>query len=144
MAKRKATEQNHLLVAFPSITDRDPRKYQMQLLFLHPGAACPPGCSSRCGRKNGLCYSVYTFGTSHEEVGLFSVYTALNQEQEPRAIACIRDVLTGIFCRTAPTQQELELARGAEQGQKRLNGAGGHLRPDEPSGPVCLLRRGSS
>ena len=32
VVKKKATEQNHLLVAFPSITDRDPRKYQMQLL----------------------------------------------------------------------------------------------------------------
>ena len=32
MVKKKATEQNHLLAAFPAITDRDPRKYQMQLL----------------------------------------------------------------------------------------------------------------
>ena len=32
VVKKKATEQNHLLAAFPAITDRDPRKYQMQLL----------------------------------------------------------------------------------------------------------------
>ena len=139
VAKRKATEQNHLLVAFPSITDRDPRKYQMQLLSSILGGGMSSRLFQQVREKNGLCYSVYTFGTSHEEVGLFSVYTALNQEQEPRAIACIRDVLTD-FLQNGPTQQELELAReqskanvlmGLEATSARMS----HL-------ARCLLREG--
>ena len=80
VVKKKATEQNHLLVAFPSITDRDPRKYQMQLLSSILGGGMSSRLFQQVREKNGLCYSVYTFGTSHEEVGLFSVYTALGQE----------------------------------------------------------------
>lgn len=139
VVKKKATEQNHLLVAFPSITDRDPRKYQMQLLSSILGGGMSSRLFQQVREKNGLCYSVYTFGTSHEEVGLFSVYTALGQEQEPKAIACIREVLTE-FLQNGPTQEELELAReqskanvlmGLEATSARMS----HL-------ARCLLREG--
>ena len=110
VVKKKATEQNHLLVAFPSITDRDPRKYQMQLLSSILGGGMSSRLFQQVREKNGLCYSVYSFGTSHEEVGLFAVYTALSREQEPKAIACIRDVLTD-FLQNGPTEEELTLVR---------------------------------
>lgn len=110
VVKKKATEQNHLLVSFPSITDRDPKKYQMQLLSAILGGGMSSRLFQTVREKNGLCYSVYTFGTSHEEVGLFSIYTALSREQEPKALACIRDVLTE-FLEHGPTDEELELVR---------------------------------
>jgi len=110
VVKKKATEQNHLLVAFPSITDRDERKYQMQLLSAILGGGMSSRLFQQVRERNGLCYSVYTFGTSHEEVGLFSVYTALNRDQEPKAIACIREVLQE-FLQNGPTQEELDLVR---------------------------------
>ena len=110
VVKRKATEQNHLLLAFPSITDTDPRKYQMQILSSILGGGMSSRLFQQVREKNGLCYSVYTFGTSHEEVGLFSVYTALSREQEPKAIHCIRDVLREFLDR-GPTPEEMELAR---------------------------------
>lgn len=110
VVKRKATEQNHLLLAFPSITDTDPRKYQMQILSSILGGGMSSRLFQQVREKNGLCYSVYTFGTSHEDVGLFSIYTALNREQEPKAIACIREVLRE-FLEQGPTPEEMELAR---------------------------------
>lgn len=110
VVKKKATEQNHLLVSFPSITDRDPKKYQMQLLSAILGGGMSSRLFQQVREKNGLCYSVYTFGTSHDEVGLFSIYTALNREQEPKALDCIRSVLTD-FLQTGPTAEELELVR---------------------------------
>lgn len=36
--------------------------------------------------QNGFCYSVYSFHTSHQDVGLFNVYMALGQETETQAI----------------------------------------------------------
>lgn len=110
VVRRKATEQNHLLLAFPSITDTDPRKYQMQILSSILGGGMSSRLFQQVREKHGLCYSVYTFGTSHEDVGLFSVYTALNREQEPKAIACIREVLRE-FLEQGPTPEEMELAR---------------------------------
>jgi predicted Zn-dependent peptidase len=139
VVKKKATEQNHLLVAFPSITDRDPRKYQMQLLSSILGGGMSSRLFQQVRERNGLCYSIYTFGTSHEEVGLLSIYTALNREQEPKAIACIRNVLDE-FLAHGPTPEELDLVReqskanvlmGLESTTARMS----HL-------ARCLLREG--
>ena len=110
VVKRKATEQNHLLLSFPSITDRNPKKYQMQLLSSILGGGMSSRLFQQVREKHGLCYSVYTFGTSHEEVGLFSIYTALNREQEPKALDCIRGVLQD-FLQNGPEPEELELVR---------------------------------
>lgn len=110
VVKKKATEQNHLQLAFPSISDTDPRKYQMQLLTSILGGGMSSRLFQQVREKNGLCYSVYAFGTGHEEAGLFNIYTALNRNQEDKAIACIRSVLDD-FLQSGPTQQELELAR---------------------------------
>lgn len=110
VVKRKATEQNHLQLAFPAITDNDPRRYQMQLLSSIIGGGMSSRLFQTVREKNGLCYSVYTFGTSHEDVGLFNLYTALNREQEPKALQCIRGVLEE-FLAHGPTPEELEMVR---------------------------------
>ncbi len=139
VVKRKATEQNHLMLSFPSITDRDPRKYQMQLLSSILGGGMSSRLFQQVREKNGLCYSVYTFGTSHEEVGLLSIYTALNRDQEPKALDCIRHLLED-FLDHGPTQEELQLVReqskanvlmGLESTTARMS----HL-------ARCLLREG--
>ncbi len=139
VVKRKATEQNHLMLSFPSITDQDPRKYQMQLLSSILGGGMSSRLFQQVREKSGLCYSVYTFGTSHEEVGLMSIYTALNREQEPKALACIRHLLED-FLEHGPTQEELQLVReqskanvlmGLESTTARMS----HL-------ARCLLREG--
>ena len=53
-AKRKAIEQNHLILAFPALPYLAERRPQMLLLNTLLGAAAPPGCSRRCGRS-GAC-----------------------------------------------------------------------------------------
>ena len=140
MVKKKATEQNHLLAAFPAITDRDPRKYQMQLLSSILGGGMSSRLFQQVREKNGLCYTVYSYGTSYEDVGLFSIYTALGRAQEPKAIACIRNVLTE-FLQNGPTAEELDLVReqskanvlmGLESTTARMS----HL-------ARCLLREGT-
>ena len=110
VVKRKATEQNHLQLAFPAITDNDPRRYQMQLLSSIIGGGMSSRLFQTVREKNGLCYSVYTFGTSHEDVGLFNLYTALGRDQEERALKCIRGVLDE-FLAHGPTPEELEMVR---------------------------------
>ena len=137
--KKKATEQNHLQLGFPSLTDLDPRKYQLQLLTSILGGGMSSRLFQQVREKNGLCYSVYAFGTGHEEAGLFSIYTALNRGQEARALGCIRNVLDD-FLQSGPTQDELELVReqtksnvlmGLESSATRMS----HL-------ARCMLREG--
>ena len=138
--KRKATEQNHLLLTFPSISDTDPRRFPMQLLSSILGGGMSSRLFQQVREKNGLCYTVYSYGTSYEDVGLFSIYTALGRAQEPKAIACIRNVLTE-FLQNGPTAEELDLVReqskanvlmGLESTTARMS----HL-------ARCLLREGT-
>ena len=110
VVRRKATEQNHLQITMPSLNDRDERRYQLALMSSILGGGMSSRLFQQVREKNGLCYSVYTFGSSQEDVGLFSVYTALNREQEPKAIACILDVLHE-FAEHGPTEDELHMVR---------------------------------
>lgn len=52
------------------------------------GAILGGGMASRLFRtvreENGLCYSVYSFNTSHEDTGMFAIYTALGKETRAR------------------------------------------------------------
>ncbi|UQT49833.1 insulinase family protein [Flavonifractor plautii] len=34
--------------------------------------------------QKGLCYSIYSYGTCHDDTGYFGVYTALGRETEDR------------------------------------------------------------
>ena len=36
--------------------------------------------------RSGLCYSIYTFTTPHQDTGLMSIYTGLGEETERRAL----------------------------------------------------------
>ncbi len=105
-------EQNHLCLGFESIDTKSEDRYTLQLL----GAMLGGGMSSRLFRevreKHGLCYSVYTFNTSHLDTGLFSIYTALNPSTEQKALKLIKNVIAD-FCEKGP--EEAELSRVREQ-----------------------------
>ena len=59
------------------------------------GAILGGGMASRLFQtireKNGLCYSIYSFNTSHEDTGIFGIYTALGKETEEKALQLIRE-----------------------------------------------------
>ncbi len=84
--KKKDTEQNHLCIGFEGIPMDSEKRYVNALL----GTILGGGMSSRLFQtireQNGFCYSVYSFHTSHQDVGLFNVYMALGQETETQAI----------------------------------------------------------
>ncbi len=84
--KKKDTEQNHLCIGFEGIAMDSEKRYVNALL----GTVLGGGMSSRLFQtireQNGFCYSVYSFHTSHQDVGLFNVYMALGEETETQAI----------------------------------------------------------
>ena len=110
VVKKKATEQNHLLAAFPAITDRDPRKYQMQLLSSILGGGMSSRLFQQVREKNGLCYAIYTYTASFLDCGMFGISAAVGRETEQRALALIRDELER-FRTDGVTQSELDRAR---------------------------------
>ena len=60
--------------------------------------------------RQGLCYTIYSYGAGHADTGVFCIYTALNKETEAKALATIRQVVDQLR-REGPTSEELERAR---------------------------------
>ena len=110
-ARKKAIEQNHLLLAFPAPNYLDPRRYQIQLMNAIFGGGCSSRLFQEVREKRGLCYSVYSYVADHADTGLLGIYTAANREQERAAYDAIRRTVLD-FADHGPTQEELDRARG--------------------------------
>lgn len=91
ITRTKDIEQNHLCMGFPGIAICSENRYIYALM----GNIIGGGMSSRLFQtvreRNGLCYSIYSFNTSHEETGLFSIYTALGKDTEAKAVQLIKE-----------------------------------------------------
>lgn len=109
-AKKKAIEQNHLLLAFPAPNYLDPRRYQIQLMNALFGGGCSSRLFQEVREKRGLCYSVYSYVADHADTGLLGIYTAANRDQERAAYDAIRRTVLE-FADHGPTQEELDRAR---------------------------------
>lgn len=109
-AKKKATEQNHLCIAFPCIGVTDDRRYAVQLMNNIIGGGMSSRLFQSVREDKGLCYSIYSFIASYKETGLFGIYTALGKETERQTIQLITEEIKK-FRKNGVTQDELELAR---------------------------------
>ncbi|MCD8355049.1 MAG: insulinase family protein [Clostridia bacterium] len=132
LSRPKEIEQNHLCIAFPGIPMRAEERYINALM----GAILGGGMASRLFQKireeNGLCYSIYSFNTSHEDTGVFGIYTALGKETEEKAIRLIREECMRL-AQDGPDRSELSRCReqaktnmllGMESTSSRMNQLG--------------------
>lgn len=108
--KRKATEQNQLILAFPSISDADPKRFALQLLSSILGGGMSSRLFQTVRERQGLCYNIYTYGSCYEDIGVFCVSTAQCRDTEEQAITSIRQVIDQFVAQGA-TQEELDRAR---------------------------------
>ena len=116
-ARRKAMEQNHLILAFPAPSYLDERRPQLLLLNSLLGGGCSSRLFQELREKRGLCYTVYSYVSDHADTGLLGIYTALNREQEEGALEAVRAIV-GELADHGPTQEELSRAR--EQAQANI------------------------
>lgn len=109
-ARRKPTEQNHLILAFPALSYLDPRSYQLLLLNSILGGGDSSRLFLELREKRGLCYNTYSYVADYADTGLLGVYTAASPELEKEALdaacALLRDL-----AEHGPTQEELDRAR---------------------------------
>ena len=140
-ARKKATEQNHLILAFPAPTYLDPRRQQLLLLNSLLGGGCSSRLFQEVREQRGLCYTVYSYVSDHADTGLLGIYTALGREQEGQALETVEAIVRDLADR-GPTQEELDRA-GTGQGQP-AHGRGVHPGPHEPPGHLpAPLRPGA-
>ena len=130
--KKKSIEQNHLTLAFPGLSFADPRRFQLQLLSSILGGGMSSRLFQQVREQKGLCYSIYSYGTCHDDTGYFGVYTALGRETEGQALDTILAVIRELT-EHGVTQAELDRAReqskanvlmGLESAQSHMSSLG--------------------
>lgn len=133
--KRKATEQNHFILAFPGLSYLSEKRFSLQLLSLILGGGMSSRLFQEIREKRGLCYSIYSYGAGHEDTGIFNIYTAVNRETEKEALETVRSIIQE-FVEDGPTEEELSRAReqskanvlmGLESTQSRMSHIGRSL-----------------
>ena len=108
--KKKSIEQNHLCIGFPGLSVSDDRRYAFQLMSSILGGGMSSRLFQKVREENGLCYSIYTFGSSYIDTGIFCIYTALSKDTEKDALELICGELRR-FLDDGVTQEELSMAR---------------------------------
>lgn len=108
--KKKAIEQNHLLLSFPGPAAGDQRRFVLQLITSILGGGMSSRLFQEIREQRGLCYSIYASGSCYADSGIFVVYTALNRETELEALTAIKEVLDR-FKDEGVTQEELDRVR---------------------------------
>ena len=130
--RKKAIEQNHVILAYPSITYLDDRRQQLALLNSILGGGCSSRLFQEVREKRGLCYTTYSYVSDNADTGLLGIYTGTNREQERAALDTIRAVVSDL-AEHGPTQEELDRVRdqvkasilmGAESVQSRMSRIG--------------------
>ena len=108
--KRRATEQNHVILAFPGLTSSDPRRFALQVLNSVLGGGMSSRLFQQVRERQGLCYNIYSYGSSYADIGVYCIATAQSRDTESRAITSIRQVVEEI-ADSGITAEELHRAR---------------------------------
>lgn len=108
--RSKEIEQNHLCLGFPGLPLLDDKRYAYQLMNAIIGGGMSSRLFQTVRERNGMCYSIYSFLSSHVDTGMFSIYVGLGQEDEAKAAKLICNVLRD-FCAEGPTREELSRCR---------------------------------
>lgn len=110
VARKKPFEQNHFKLAFPGVPATDPDRFAMQLLSDILGGGMSSRLFQTVREERGLCYSIYSYGSSYIDTGLLCVYTATNRETEAQALSLIVEEIKKIK-EDGVTPEELDRAR---------------------------------
>ena len=130
--RKKAIEQNHLILAFPAPSYLDERRPQVLLLNALLGGGCSSRLFQQLREERGLCYSVYSYVADHADTGLLGIYAGVSRDQEWAALEGARRVALELADH-GPSQEEVDRVReqakanllmGSESVQARMSHLG--------------------
>ncbi|WP_342643018.1 M16 family metallopeptidase [Rhodoligotrophos ferricapiens] len=107
----KPLGQVHVALAFPTVGYRDPEIYALQVLSNLLGGGMSSRLFQEVREARGLCYSIFSFVSAFEEIGLFGVYAATGTRRVATLLDVVADELAGI----ADVITEDEVARSRTQ-----------------------------
>ena len=133
--KHKATEQDHLILAFPALPYTDERRYAQQLLSSILGGGVSSRLFQQVREEQGLCYNIYSYISDYADTGFLGLYAAVSPHVRASALDAVCRV-TAELAEHGVTQQELDGAReqakagllmAMESAQARMSHAGTSL-----------------
>lgn len=110
--KQKETEQTHLCLGFPGLAVDDQRIYQIILLNTMLGGNMSSRLFQRIREEKGLAYSVFSYHSSYQNTGLFTIYAGTAHDQANEVIEHIQEILQQT---QANGVSETELNKSKEQ-----------------------------
>lgn len=109
---KKKTEQNHICMTFPGLSNKDKQLYAMILLNNALGGGMSSRLFQEIREKRGLAYSVYSYHMGYADSGLFTVYAGTAPKQTKEVLDL---TLEQIHELSVKGLAEDELHRGKEQ-----------------------------
>lgn len=108
--KTRDTEQAHIAIAFPAISGKDSRMYSFIALNNIIGGNMSSRLFQDVREERGLAYTVFSYQSSYEDVGAFTIYASASKQNldalKQQIDQTLFDVITG-----GVTEEELENAK---------------------------------
>lgn len=108
--KTRDTEQAHIAISFPAISVKDPQMYSFIALNNIIGGNMSSRLFQDVREDRGLAYSVFSFQSSYEDVGAFTIYASASKQNldtlKQQIDQTLFDVVAG-----GVTEEELENAK---------------------------------
>lgn len=133
--KSKDIEQNHICLAFDCCTVLSEERYIMTVANNLFGGNVNSRLFMKIRDELGLAYSIYSYGSSYEQAGMFQVYAAMQPSQTEAVMEAVfkeieRMALHGVKeeeLRIAIQQIKAEMILGYENSYNRMGAQGKSL-----------------
>ncbi len=133
--REKDIEQMHINIAFDCISYLSEERYVLTVLNSILGGSINSRLFQKIRENSGLTYSIYSYGSSYRETGLFQIYAAMNPAQTPAVLKKIFKVIDEIKKKGVTSDELLmtkeqiktELILGNESAKSRMNSNGKSL-----------------
>jgi predicted Zn-dependent peptidase len=104
--KHKDIEQLHLCIAFQGVPLRSDDYYSLLLMNTVFGGSMSSRLFQNIREDKGLAYSIFSYPSSYQQIGLFTIYAGINPSQLEKVIMLIKEEI-GKIKKDGLTQAEL-------------------------------------
>jgi predicted Zn-dependent peptidase len=128
LAVRRESEQNHVILAFPSVGNTSPDRFAHTLLATLLGGNMSSRLFQEVREKRGLAYSIYASVSGLADAGIFEIQAAVDPERTKELLKVVRAELDAVAGgavgdeELAHTREHLKglLYLGAESTENRM------------------------
>lgn len=126
---QKEMEQIHVCMGFPGVSHVDDKSYTLSVANNIIGGSSSSRLFQQIREEQGLCYSLYSYGSSYHQTGTFQIYCGMSEENLEKVCRGVMDCLLELK-QEGPTEEEMnqtlsqirsELLLSMENTHNRMN-----------------------